>query len=78
LKKSKELRDKEDATKEEIDTWIEEIQKELQELMQKFQATTENTGGNPDDEIEDKSWEKNEVEGEVIDADEVSDEEDKK
>jgi len=71
LKKSKELRDKEDVTKEEIDKGIEEIQKELQELMQKFQATTDKTGGNPDDEMEDKTDDKWEVEGEVIEADDV-------
>jgi len=67
IKEAQELKAKEDITKEEIDKEIERIQKELQELMQKFQATTGNTWGNPDEEIEDK-W--NEVEGEVIDADE--------
>jgi gas vesicle protein len=41
---SKELKTKEDVTKEELDKEIERIQKEFQELYQKFQAETKNTG----------------------------------
>jgi len=55
IENGKTLKAKEDANKEEIDKEIERIQKELQELMQKFQATASASGGNPDEEIENKS-----------------------
>jgi Skp family chaperone for outer membrane proteins len=41
---SKDLKSKEDVTKEELDTEIERLQKEFQDLYQKFQAETQNTG----------------------------------
>ena len=71
LAELRELKGKEDATKEEIEKAIEEAQKELQELMQKFQASTENKWGKPESEMDNKEWEdkKDEVEWEVIDAD---------
>jgi hypothetical protein len=46
---------------------VERIQKEFQDLYQKFQAETQNTGWNPDTEIENKNQD-NKPE-EVIDAD---------
>lgn len=70
IKEAKETKDKESVNKEEIDKEIERIQKEFQELYQKFQAETQNTGWNPDTEIEDKDKEtKDWKPEEVIDAD---------
>lgn len=70
IAEAKLLKEKDDATKEDIDKEIERMQKEFQTLLQKYQAQTQNTGGNPDEEIEDKSDDKNKKddEGEVIEA----------
>ena len=71
---SKELKDKDDVTKEEIDKEIEGIQNQFQELYQKHQAQTQNTGwddieiADKDKNDDDKKDEEN-VEWEVIDAD---------
>ena len=62
----KAITSKEDATKEEIDTEIERIQKEFAELYNKYQAAPSEAAPNPDNEI---SKEEGAVEGEVIDAD---------
>ncbi len=59
---------KEDATKEEIDTEIERIQKEFSELYNKYQAAPSQPTPNPDTELE-GGQEGASVEGEVIDAD---------
>ena len=71
-----ELKAKEDATKEEIDTEIEAMQKEFQELLQKYQAQAGDAWANPSDIIDEsgdkKEWEDDMVEGEVIDADDDS------
>ena len=72
IAESRELKEKEGVTKEELDTEIERIQKEFQDLYQKYQAETQNTGGNPDSEMEDQSWDTKDWEDkpeEVIDAD---------
>ena len=58
---------KEDATKEEIDTEIERIQKEFAELYNKYQAAPSQDAPDVDKEIGNE--EKGTVEGEVIDAD---------
>ena len=66
------LRDKEDATKEELDKEIERIEKEFQDLAQKYQAAPSSPTPDTDSEIENKEDKKDEwwtVEGEVIDAD---------
>jgi molecular chaperone DnaK len=65
---------KEDASKEEIDTEIERIQKEFAELYNKYQAAPAEAAPNTDSEIEqnpegEKKSEGDTVEGEVIDAD---------
>jgi molecular chaperone DnaK (HSP70) len=44
IAESRELKAKEDVTKDEIDKEVERIQKEFQDLYQKFQAETQNTG----------------------------------
>jgi len=70
IAESRELKAKEDVTKDEIDKEVERIQKEFQDLYQKFQAETQNTGWNPDIEIEDKNKEsKDDKPEDVIDAD---------
>ncbi|PID34550.1 MAG: molecular chaperone DnaK, partial [candidate division SR1 bacterium] len=66
IAEAKLLKEKDDATKEEIDKEIERMTQEFQTLLQKYQAQTQNTGGNPDEEIEDKSG--NDKDGEVIEA----------
>jgi len=48
---------KEDASKEEIDTEIERIQKEFAELYNKYQAAPQAETPNPDSEIENKEGE---------------------
>jgi chromosome segregation ATPase len=66
------LRDKEDSTKEELDKEIERIEKEFQDLAQKYQAAPSSPTPDTDSEIENKEDKKDEwwtVEGEVIDAD---------
>jgi molecular chaperone DnaK len=44
IAEAKEVKAKEDVTKADLDTEIERIQKEFQDLYQKFQAETKNTG----------------------------------
>ncbi len=63
---AKELKDKEDATKEEIDKEIENIEQKFQELAQKYQATPSSPAPDTDSEMPDQ-W--STVEWEVIDAD---------
>ena len=67
-----EVKSNEEATKEEIDTKIDEITKEFQELAAKFQAPPSESGGNPADMVEDHhedgKEEGGEVDWEVIDA----------
>ncbi len=62
IDKMKELQSKEDVTKEEIEKWIKEIQDELQNLYQKFQAKASEKWN--DDSKDNESA----VEWEVIDA----------
>jgi len=64
----KSLKDKEDVTKEELDKEIERIEKEFQDLAQKYQAAPSSPAPDTDSEIENKEWEWT-VDGEVIDAD---------
>lgn len=61
------LKDKEDATREEIDQEINRIESEFQTLAQKYQATPSSSTPNPNEELE--KPENGTVEGEVIDAD---------
>ena len=60
------VKGKEDATKEEMDTEIERIQKEFAELYNKYQAAPSQETPNPDSELE-KNPEEGAVEGEVVD-----------
>jgi len=60
----KTIKDKEDVTKEEIDTEIDRVQKEFAELYNKYQAAPTAEAPKPDDELESGKP----VEGEVIDA----------
>lgn len=61
------IKDKEDATKEEIDNEINRIESEFQTLAQKYQAAPSSSTPNPNEELE--KPENGTVEGEVIDAD---------
>ncbi|MDD3262363.1 MAG: molecular chaperone DnaK [Candidatus Absconditabacteria bacterium] len=60
------IKNKEDVTKEELDKEIERIEKEFQDLAQKYQAAPSSPAPDTDSEIENKEGT---VEGEVIDAD---------
>lgn len=63
---SKSIKDKDGATKEEIEAEIERVQKEFSELYNKYQAAPAAWTPNPDSELEKGNGT---VEGEVIDAD---------
>lgn len=65
---SKTIKDKENVTKEELETEIERVQKEFSELYNKYQAAPTEGTPNPDSELE-AGKEGATVEGEVIDAD---------
>ena len=65
---SKAVKDKDGATKEEIESEIDRVQKEFAELYNKYQAAPQAGTPNPDSELE-KGAEGGTVEGEVIDAD---------
>lgn len=60
----KSIKDKEDATREEIDEVINRIETEFQTLAQKYQTAPTSETPNPNEEIPNDT-----VEGEVIDAD---------
>jgi F0F1-type ATP synthase membrane subunit b/b' len=70
LTEAKSLKDKEDATKEDINKEIEKYTKEFQELMSKYAAVNNSANPNPADVIEDESNNDSAPEAEVIDADE--------
>jgi len=62
LTEARALKDKEDITKEELDTEIEKYSKEVQDMMGKYAATDTTSKTDSDDIIED--------DGDVIDAEE--------
>lgn len=65
----KALKDKEDVTKEEINTEIERIEKEFQTIYQKYQTAPSEPAPDTDKEIEGGKEEEKSVEGEVIETD---------
>ncbi len=70
MAEGKEVKDKEDVTKEELEKEIERIQKEFAELYNKYQAAPSQAAPDTDKELEaGKEGEGDTVEGEVIDAD---------
>ncbi len=62
------LKDKEDVTKEEIETELERFQKEFSELYQKYAAQNNATNANPEDMLDADGA--TPADGQVIDADE--------
>lgn len=70
LTEAKALKDKEDVTKEELDTEIEKYSKEFETLMGKYAAANNSANPNSADVIEDESKNNDAPEAEVIDADE--------
>jgi hypothetical protein len=64
LAEARTLKDKEDATKEELDTEIERFNTEFQELMGKYAAADNTAHPDADDVVDDKT-----EEAEVFDAD---------
>lgn len=70
LTEAKALKDKEDVSKEEIDTEIEKFSKEFETLMGKYAAANNSANPNAADVIEDESKNDDAPEAEVIDADE--------
>jgi len=71
MSEAKALKDKEDATKEELDKEAERFHKEFYELYQKFGAENNATNPNPDDIIDpDVGAGAKPADGEVIDAEE--------
>lgn len=71
LTEARALKDKEDTTKEEIETEMEKFHKEFYELYQKYNAQNNATAANPEDML-DADWQAGAwaAEGQVIDADE--------
>lgn len=61
---AKGIKDKEGVTKEELEDEIKKIEKEFQDLYQKYQAAPTGANPNPDDIV----WDKGAVEGEVVEA----------
>lgn len=66
IAEANEVKNNEEASKEDIEKTIEKIQKEFETMAQKFQATDSSPKTNPDDVIEEEG---NTEEWEVIDAD---------
>jgi molecular chaperone DnaK len=66
LAEARALKDKEDVTKEELDTEIERFNKEFQELMGKYAAQDNTAHPDADDIVGDKT-----EEAEVVDADDT-------
>jgi molecular chaperone DnaK len=66
MTEAKNLKDKQDVTKQEIDTELERFHKEFYELYQKFGAQNNAANPNPEDVIDNAAP----TDGQVIDADE--------